>query len=75
MAKTIDIRMGALSPKIGDQLKEQGCVAAPSQIKRWQSHSEAITQLLVANLLTRGEVDKARKRLFADICKTAKSLG
>lgn len=58
----VDIRMGALAPRIREQL--DGLIADEGLIERLDRYELYITTLAVAGLLTVGEKNRARDRLM-----------
>lgn len=68
----LELRFGALAPHIHEQLEAQGYTIPGTD--RYQAHSERITHLLLANILTDGEAKRARGRLFKIVLKEVSKL-
>jgi len=72
--KQFHIEFGALSPKIADQLKEQGLTALDARIEQFQKAADSINYLKIHGLLTYGETQKARKRFISQLAKVVKPI-
>ena len=65
----IEMRFGALSPSISEQLKAQNVEFDPEACALWEKASDAISLLAVHGFLTNRERHAANKRLFTRIRK------
>ena len=74
--QNIHISLGALSPRIDEQLEEQGFKLdmGPSQRAYLQRDADEVTRLRVRCILTEAESNKARWRIIRIIKKQAKPL-
>ena len=74
--QNIRISLGALSPSIDEQLRDQGFKLNMDPLQRayLQRDADEVTRLRVRCILTEAESDKARKRIFQIIEKQAKPL-
>jgi hypothetical protein len=72
----VSVSLGALSPPIGEQLREQGLKLDMDPLQRGylQRDADEVTRLRVRCILTEAESDKARRRIFQIIKKQAKPL-
>ena len=72
--QNICISLGALSPSIDEQLRDQGFKLDMDPLQRayLQRDADEVTRLRVRCILTEAESDKARKRIFQIIKKQAK---
>jgi hypothetical protein len=70
------IRFGALSPSIHEQLRDQGFTLDmdPLQIAHLQRDADEVTRLYVRCVLTEAQSNKARWRISKIIKKQAKPL-
>lgn len=73
---TVDIRFGALSPPLHEQINEQfnNINVTAEQLEKEQKFAHAISLLNVHSLLTERETESARKRLMKKIVKTLDSI-
>jgi hypothetical protein len=69
MSHTFTLYLGALSPRIEEQLRGQSLRLGLKPIQRHhlQRDADEISRLLVRGILTSGECDRARKRLCRKI--------
>lgn len=58
----LSVRFGALAPSLAEQLDRK-----PKECELWQKDADAITRLLVRNLLSDASGRKARQRLLSRI--------
>ena len=65
----LTLGIGAISDPIIKQLQAQGCTADVQDLARWEKFREAINRLSFAGLLSDGETEKARQRLFRKILR------
>ena len=74
--QNIRISFGALSPRIDEQLRDQGFKLDMDPLQRayLQRDAHEVTRLRVRCILTEAESDKARKRILRIIKKQAKQL-
>ena len=74
--RNIKISFGALSPPIGEQLRDQGFKLDLTPLSRelLQQDNDQVTRLFIRGILTESETSKARKRIFKIISKQAKPL-
>jgi len=72
----VRISFGALSPRIEEQLQEQGLRLdmEPLQRHHLQRDVDEVSRLRVRCVLTESESDKARKRIMQIIKKQARPL-
>jgi hypothetical protein len=67
----IAIRLGALSPPIAKQLRQQGVSAKPADVKAWQKDADCITRLHVRGYIHDSTADSARRKLVNAVCRAA----
>jgi len=74
--RNLRINFGAMSPRIEEQLEEQGLGLdlEPVQRMHLQRDIDEVSRLRVRCVLTEAESDKARKRIFQFIKKHVKPL-
>lgn len=74
--RNLHIAFGAMSPRLEEQLKEQGLRLdlEPVQRGNLQQDIDEVTRLRVRGVLTEAESDRARKRIFQVIKKWVKPL-
>jgi hypothetical protein len=70
------IEFGALSPRIDEQLRDQGLRLdmKPMARQSLQRDIECVTRLFVRGILTEAEAHKARRRIMQIIKKQARPL-
>lgn len=61
------IKLGNFTPKISVQLKEAGFTATTSLILFWQRLDHSITLLRMADILTRKQTERCRRKLLKQI--------
>jgi hypothetical protein len=71
--KQIEVRFGAPSPPLREQLK--GFNVPAKTVKWWQGYADAITLLVLNGILSDGEAGKARARLFKEIKEGVRNVG
>ena len=71
---TVELRMGALSPSIAEQLQSQGLGADEGTLAHWQKDADAIVRLAVRGLISPGESSRARKKLVKNVAKLVQPL-
>lgn len=59
----LSLRFGAVAPSIGEQIEAHG-LPLPSGLRALESDADAINRLRFHNVLTDGEVRRARERLM-----------
>lgn len=67
----IDLRFGAMAPRISEQLNDQGFTAAAVTMAEWQRSAEAASLLSVYRLLTNAERQAVYGRLAKEIRRIA----
>ncbi|MBF1637590.1 MAG: hypothetical protein HXO49_03575 [Prevotella sp.] len=67
MGRELKIGFGALSGSIKEQVEAQGFGISEMAGEKFDNCSRAIMRLMFADILTEGEVDKARRRLMKQI--------
>ena len=67
MEKTLNLRFGAMSPNIKEQLTQQGLKFKVGDANHFQRDSEAIVRLKIRGLLNDSTAKKAQDKLFAKI--------
>jgi len=74
--QSVRVSLGASSPAIDEQLREQGLKLDmdPLQRAHLQRDVNEVSRLRVRCVLTEAESDKARRRIFTIIKKQAKPL-
>jgi hypothetical protein len=74
--QNVHIAFGALSPRIDEQLRDQGLKLDMDVTIRahLQRDADEVARLRVRRILTEAESDKARKRIFQIIKKQVKPL-
>ena len=70
--KKMTLAFGVLSPKIGDQLEDQGLKIR--NVDMYQSLADSIIKLKIHEIITGSMADKATKRLFKEIEKRVEIL-
>lgn len=70
----MEIKFGALQPKIASQLKEQGLNFDKDNVNTFQTMSHSISMLHIHCVLTDTEADNARNRLYKKILNHVKKL-
>jgi predicted DNA-binding transcriptional regulator len=70
--RKMTLNFGAISPKIEDQLKDQGLKIR--NVAMYQSLADSIVKLKIHEIITKSMVDKAIKRLFKEIEKEVEIL-
>ena len=73
--KELELRFGALSPKISDQLKEQGFRFIRDDAMKWEEFSRAINMLSIHGIIPESQIKAVRKRLFNMIRTRLKEWG
>ncbi len=71
---SLALHFGALCEPIAKQIEAAGLVCAPKDAKLWQRMADGITICAIQQILTQGEVRKARQRLIDRIAKGVTSL-
>ena len=72
----VQLSFGAMAESIGGQLRGQGlCIPDPDERTRLQANADAITRLMLHNLLTDAEGRRARRRLVNHIFDATVPLG
>lgn len=71
----IGLHYGALAPPLKKQLEEQGFVASPKDLARWQANADSINRLYLHSLLTDAEKAKALVRLQKHIAAGVAPVG
>lgn len=66
---SVEVRMGALADPILDQLSAQGLMLTSPLKDRVQKDADAITRLVIGELITDSVARKARHKLFKRIMK------
>ena len=74
--QSVRVSLGASSPTIDEQLREQGLKLDMDPLQRayLQRDVDEVSRLRVRCVLTEAESDKARRRIFTIIKKQAKPL-
>jgi hypothetical protein len=74
--QSVRVSLGALSPTIDEQLREQGFKLDMDPLQRGylQRDADCVSRLLANHILTLSEAGKARQRIFQIIKKQAKPL-
>ena len=67
MEKTLNLRFGAMSPSIKEQLTEQNLKFRVGDVNHFQKDSEAIVRLKIRGLLNDSTAKKAQDSLFKKI--------
>ena len=70
--KKMTLAFGAISPKIEDQLKDQGLKI--EYVDMYQSLADSIIKLKIHGIITGSMADKANERLFKEIEKEVEIL-
>lgn len=70
--RKMTLNFGAISPKIEDQLKDQGLKIR--NVATYQSLADSIIKLRIHEIITGSMADKATKRLFKEIEKRVEIL-
>ncbi|MGL4751518.1 MAG: hypothetical protein ACRCXB_03725 [Aeromonadaceae bacterium] len=65
MSGFIEIRMGAIAPKIQEQLK--GCGLCEKQLEHIDADCDAITRLVIRGYITPSVAEKARGKVMKKI--------
>lgn len=68
---TIQIAMGAMSPPFRDQIKEQGLKADRKELDFLQRQADAVTLLLVNELIPEKVARRARQRISDGVARIA----
>lgn len=67
VSEKLSIHLGALAPKIAQQVRRAGRCLDKDAAHLLQKDADAITRLSIRGLLSEGEVDKARRRLVKEV--------
>lgn len=67
MNKQFGLSLGALSPKLADQLQEQGLTMEKHNINHWQRVIDALIRIRFAGLLTDSQYDAAARKMVKKI--------
>ena len=67
MEKTLNLRFGAMSPSIKEQLTEQKLKFKVGDANHFQKDSEAIVRLKIRGLINESTAKKAQDNLFKKI--------
>ncbi|WP_339119161.1 hypothetical protein [Halomonas sp. BMC6] len=67
--RNLQIAMGALSPPLKEQVKDQGGVIDDKDAERLQRHCDAVTGLYIASYIPASVAEKARRKIMKDIAK------
>lgn len=71
--KVVDLKFGALAPKINEQLTAQGYY--DPKASKHQKISDAIIMLSVHGYISDSQIRKMEIKLFNSICREIKPLG
>ena len=70
----LEIEFGVLAPSIKEQLRKSGFSFKPKTVEFFDRRSQAITALLLGDIISQKQANKMRDKLFTQIAEHVKDL-